>query len=619
MNRSNACRLWLVLVIFLFPVAVPCRTIAGAQWKALGPQVESNSDGPAGVSFTQCDLVIRNTSIWNTTWAGSDWDVGEAIAACSDGGYAIAGYTYSAGAGDSDILVVKLDRNGNIVWNRTYGGPGAERAFDIVECADGGLALAGITTSYGAGGWDFWLLRTDAAGNPLWNQTYGGPNYDEARSLVVTDTGGFAMAGTLSGEDGDWDIWLVVTMETGAELWNRTYGGSLDDTGTALVTCRGGGFAIAGTTESFGAGEYDFCLYRVDDEGGLIWNSTYGTAGYEEAWSLVELDVGGFVIAGDGSPDSAASAPAWLVRTDEGGAMVWNMTCDYGSRCSAVIESSPGGVVFLTDRGGAALVRLSLDGNLTWAYESGLDMVATDIVPTHDGGFAITGWIATELSGPKECDYDASAAIVPDLPYWRTIPLEYYIEYGNGFELELDLVAAHGVNTWALEGTSDFDIDSNGIIRNVTTLHVGDYDIGVRVRDTLNNELSQLFVVRVRDTTPPHWTEMPTDQVVQQGEHFRYDLNASDLSGIGSWHVNDTVHFSIDAEGVLENRVPLRDPSYPLLVIVNDTYGNALYGTFTVLVEGGFSPSYVQGIVIAAAVSIVLVVGVWIAVRHQRS
>ncbi|MHA2014688.1 MAG: hypothetical protein ACTSUH_02920, partial [Candidatus Thorarchaeota archaeon] len=176
-----------------------------------------------------------------------------------------------------------------------------------------------------------------------------------------------------------------------------------------------------------------------------------------------------------------------------------------------------------------------------------------------------------------------------------------------------------GVKTWALEGTSDFGIGSNGIIRNITILHVGDYDIGVRVCDMLNNEISQLFLLRVRDTTPPHWTEMPTDQVVQQGEHFRYDLNASDLSGIGSWHVNDTVHFSIDAEGVLENRVPLRDPSYPLLVIVNDTYGNALYGTFTVLVEGGFSPSYVQGIVIAAAVSIVLVVGVWIAVRHQRS
>jgi hypothetical protein len=138
------------------------------------------------------------------------------LVATSDGGYAIAGETFNFGSGDTDAWLVKTDASGNMEWNQTYGGAGGRYAFSLVQTSDGGYAIAGLTESFGAGPYNYWLVKTDAFGYMEWNQTYGGVGFAYAFSLVQISDGGYALAGsTESFGAGGKDFWLMKTDETG--------------------------------------------------------------------------------------------------------------------------------------------------------------------------------------------------------------------------------------------------------------------------------------------------------------------------------------------------------------------------------------------------------------------
>jgi hypothetical protein len=205
-------------------------------------------------------------------------------------------------------------------WNKTYGGTYGEWALALMQTNDGGYALAGITGSFGAGG-DSWLVKTDASGNMQWNQTYGGINTDDTFALVQTTDGGYALAGqTLSFGAGNWDFWLVKTDASGTMQWNRTYGGTDWDVALALVQTSDGGYALAGWTMSFGAGNRDYWLVKTDAAGNMQWNKTYGGTDYDEAYALVQTSDGGYALAGYTiSFGVGSSNDSWLVETDASG------------------------------------------------------------------------------------------------------------------------------------------------------------------------------------------------------------------------------------------------------------------------------------------------------------
>jgi len=352
-------------------------------------------------------------SMWSMTYGGAATEnaLGETVQA-GDGGYTIFGDTRSFGAGGVDFWLIKIDEDGNMQWNKTYGGTGMETSGDMCVTTDGGYAMSGYTTSFGAGGNDFWLVKTDAAGNMLWNRTYGGTGNEYAYNVIQTVDGGYSLFGqTRSFGAGDNDFWLVKTDSSGNMQWNQTYGGTSSDTGMHVLQTGDGGYALAGITSSFGAGSKDAWLIKTDSTGTMQWNQTYGGTGDE--WGYVSLEQtsdGGFAIACQTDSFGAGGLDFWLVKTDTAGNMQWNQTYGGTDMDGAIymIQTADGGYALagLTSDEGHdfCLVKTDVDGNLEWnmTYGGTGTEWAYHVIQTDDGGYLLTGETSSFGAGNKD-------------------------------------------------------------------------------------------------------------------------------------------------------------------------------------------------------------------------
>ncbi len=381
--------------------------------------------------------LMSETLGFNRTYGGTRSDSPCALVQTSDGGYAIAGSTNSFGAGNYDFWLVKTDAEGNMVWNKTYGGADYEWAEALVATSDGGYAILGYTLSFGIGTWgDFWLVKTDDLGNMQWNMTYGAISNAYPGALLETSDGGYAMAGGLlafgSGGSGKYDFWLVKTDPVGNPLWNRTYGRQNDDALAALIETSDGGYALAGSSES-SVRIYDFLLVKTDAAGNAEWNVTMGGAKDDFATALAETSDGGYAIAGQ-TTSFNVTGDAWLVKTDSLGNMQWNRT--YGGNSSewayALVAASDGGCAMAGYTssfgvgGEAWIIKADELGDMQWSKTfGGADYdCAVALVATSDGGYAIAGETCSYGSG--EADYwlvkiDENGAI----PEFRSAPLVF--------------------------------------------------------------------------------------------------------------------------------------------------------------------------------------------------
>ncbi len=179
-------------------------------------------------------------------------------------------------------------------------------------------------------------------------------------------------------------------------------------------------------------------------------------------------------------------------------------------------------------------------------------------------------------------------------PSWAPTPIDQTVEFGNPFIYDIDATDLSGISTWWVSDTVNFQIDASGVITNKTSLAVGIYALRVNVTDNHGNHASATFSVTVQDTTPPKWDQDPVDWIVDYSKPFRYDLNASDLSGISGWWINDTVHFQIDANGVITNITSLTIRTYTVRVNVTDNHGQVRSATFHIIARDTSKPVWDQ-------------------------
>ena len=257
---------------------------------------------------------------WWRTYGGTSGDLGKSVQLTSDGGYIVVGYTGSYGAGNGDVYLVKTDSSGDTLWTRTYGGTDNDWGNSVQQTSDGGYIIAGNTWSFGAGDFDVYLVKTNASGDTLWTRTYGGTATDWGFSVQQTSDGGYIIAGyTVSFGAGSYDVYLIRTNASGDALWTRTYGGGNYDRGHSVQQTSDGGYIIAGETYSFGAGDYDIYLVKTDISGDTLWTRTYGETDYDGGYSVQQTSDSGYIIAGYTGSFGAGSYDVYLIKTDANG------------------------------------------------------------------------------------------------------------------------------------------------------------------------------------------------------------------------------------------------------------------------------------------------------------
>jgi len=269
----------------------------------------------------------------------SNNDYAEAVEQTSDGGYIVAGYTTSFGAGIQDVYLIKTDSLGDTLWTRTYGGGSSDLARAVQQTTDGGYIVVGETISFGAGSYDVYLIKTNSNGDTLWTRTYGGGTWDFGYAVEQTTDGGYIVTGyTRSFGAGLDDVYLIKTDSLGNMLWTKTYGGADFDHGYAVRQTTDSGYMVAGYTNSFGAGSYDVYLIKTNANGDTLWTKTYGGGGWDEAYAVRQTTDGGYIVAGYAGSFGAGAGDVYLIKTDANG----NSGCNEMGTATIVLS---GGIV----------------------------------------------------------------------------------------------------------------------------------------------------------------------------------------------------------------------------------------------------------------------------------
>ena len=313
------------------------KTFGGAYDGDEGKSVQQTSDGGyiitgmrdyGRIYLVRENVIIRDYDVWliKTDKNGkNEWQetfggaykqcCGNSVQQTSDGGYIITGRTLSYGAGSDDVLLIKTDENGKDEWRKTFGGNATDEGDSVQQTSDGGYIIAGVTESYGAGGRDVWLIKTDENGNTEWNKTFGGANEDRVSEVQQTSDGGYIITGgTVSYDAGKTDVWLIKTDKNGNEEWDNTFGGADHDGGNSVQQTSDGGYIITGSTASYDAGKADVWLIKTDKNGNEEWNNIFGGAYDDCGASVQQTSDGGYIIAGSTWSYGAGGRDVGLIK-----------------------------------------------------------------------------------------------------------------------------------------------------------------------------------------------------------------------------------------------------------------------------------------------------------------
>ncbi len=337
------------------------------------------------------------------TFGDTRRDRGINLIETNDGGFAIVGYTSSFGAGGEDVYLVRTDPYGKMLWYRTYGGEGTDNGWDILQTEDNGFMILGFTDSFGAGEMDIYLIRTDSDGQKLWERTFGEAKSEYGWALAGTPDGGFVLAGqTDSIGEGDKDGYLVKVDANGDELWSQTYGGPEEDRLYSVDRCVDGGFVLTGTTKSFGADNRNAYLIKTNSSGALEWMQVFGENLDDVGHSVRQTMDKGYIVTGYTKSFGAANYDIWMIKADDTGQLEWQKF--YGeTRDDRTIygeQTDDGGYIFVgySKSFGAGgwdvfLVRAEPTGEVLWHKTFGgrSDDTGYTVIQASDQGFILTG------------------------------------------------------------------------------------------------------------------------------------------------------------------------------------------------------------------------------------
>lgn len=301
--------------------------------------------------FVSTTLTAQIT--FQKAYGGTAMDEGQSVRQTTDGGYIIAGTTTSYGSGGRDILVIKTNAVGDTTWTKTFGGAmDNEYGFCVQQTTDGGYIVSGVASSFSDVAGDIYLIKLESNGDTTWTRAYGGNGYEWGAFVQQTTDGGYIITGqTLAFGAGDFDAYLVKINATGNIIWTKTYGGVGSEYGTAVQQTTDGGYIITGSNDNtFGFGASDFYLIKTDALGNHLWSKAYGDAGSEEGKAVKQTTDGGYIIAGTSENTLGPLGPNMcLIKTNSVGDTLWAKL--YGGQmideCFDVKQTSDGGYIMV--------------------------------------------------------------------------------------------------------------------------------------------------------------------------------------------------------------------------------------------------------------------------------
>jgi len=285
---------------------------------------------------------------WFKHYGGTNYDWARSIQQTADGGYVVTGYTNSFTHGGYDFAIYKLNSSGNKVWFKHYGGTSSEEAYSSQQTSDGGYIVAGETYSYTHGGSDFAIYKLNSSGNKVWFKHYGGTSGDHGYSIQQTSDGGYVVAGnTDSYTYGSDDVAIYRLDSSGNKVWFKHYGGVSDDYAYSIQQTSDGGYIVAGWTDSFTHGNADFAIYKLDSNGNKIWFKHYGGVYYDDAQSIQQTSDGGYIVAGYTWSYSHCNNDFGIYKLNSSGNKVWFKHCGGTEHDEAfsIQQTSDGGYI----------------------------------------------------------------------------------------------------------------------------------------------------------------------------------------------------------------------------------------------------------------------------------
>jgi uncharacterized delta-60 repeat protein len=337
-----------------------------------------------GYTYTddECDgngTCVYFLNQWIRIFSGDGLDFGQSIRQTLDGGYIVAGYTSSFDSQNFDIWLLKLSRTGEVVWEKTLGGYGIDYAYAVEQTTDEGFIIAGYSRSFNGGGdADFIVVKLLYDGSLSWQKTYGGIDFDAARSIRQISGGGYIVAGiTQSFDTGTDDIWIMKLDPLGELVWEKGFGGNCAYQAYSVLESTDGGYIVAGHVHSCDLANRDVLVLRFDTNGDLLWRKNYGGSSSEYAHSINHAADGGYIIAGRSRSfgDSTSNTDAWVLKLESDGVIAWQKTFggDLFDRAYSAQQASDGGYIVAgaTQSFGAGgddmwLLKLDSSGGLEW-------------------------------------------------------------------------------------------------------------------------------------------------------------------------------------------------------------------------------------------------------------
>ena len=401
----------------------------------------------ANLEFNPVSNLSNGTLGLIQTFGGSKNDVAQSVIATLDGGFAVIGYTQSMDGDVSDKLdesfdfwVLKFNSEANLEWNKTYGGSGDDRGYDIIQTSDNGFAILGYTDSSDGditinnGFRDFWLAKLDASGNLTWQKSFGFPGADEGTAIIETSDNNFLISGVLdvtsSGGQGNLgrfvmehaggDYWAIKVSSSGDLIWSRFYGGSFTDSPTGIIENNNNEFIFVGGSDSNDVditnnkGSYDFWVVKSEAGGNMIWEKSFGGSEIDEARGIVSTYDGSHIIVGDTRSNEQdvslnnGAADLWIIKISDDGDLIWNRsiggsnfdvsrsinkTSDNGFIIAGSSRSSDGDVARNQGQNDAWIVKINTFGELLWETTVGGSEIdfAYDSVQLNNGTIIAVG------------------------------------------------------------------------------------------------------------------------------------------------------------------------------------------------------------------------------------